>query len=67
MKLKIGLLAAVSVSARLATAATAQVDPPEPQASQTRPAAAAPAAAVSEVVVTAQRLNAARFFFYDRV
>ena len=63
MKLKIGLFAAVGALASLASAATAQVDPAAPQASQVsspRPAAAPPSAAVSEVVVTAQRLNAAR-------
>ena len=64
---KPGLLAAASVFALSATAAVAQVDPGAPQASavQAKPAAAAPAAAaaspsVAEVVVTAQRLNAAR-------
>ncbi len=72
MKLKIELFAAVSALACIATAAVAQVDPATPQSSQVAPAnapangptaataTAAPAGAVSEVVVTAQRLNAAR-------
>ena len=72
MKLKIGLLAAVGASACLAATAAAQVDPAAPAASQLKPGrkpvaaaaaptnAAPPSAAVSEVVVTAQRLNAAR-------
>ncbi|WP_174299230.1 TonB-dependent receptor [Caulobacter sp. S45] len=64
MKLKIGLLAAVSALGCVTTA-VAQVDPATPQSSQVKPGPAAvgaspPAGAVSEVVVTAQRLNAAR-------
>jgi outer membrane receptor for ferrienterochelin and colicins len=69
MKLKITLLGAASALTLLASAAHAQVDAGAPRASQVGPgqigmasAAPAPAAsdAVSEVVVTAQRLDQAR-------
>ena len=64
---KLALLAAASAFAMVATTASAQVDPGAPQASSVgrgaiTPAvgASAPNGSVSEVVVTAQRLNTAR-------
>ena len=67
MSSRVGLLAAVSAFALIATSAVAQVDPGAPQASSVgrgliTPATSTPDStnAVSEVVVTAQRLNAAR-------
>ena len=69
MRSKLRLIAAASAFALSATTAMAQVDSGAPQASQAQPssAATAPPAApkglsdsASEVVVTAQRLNAAR-------
>jgi outer membrane receptor for ferrienterochelin and colicins len=67
MRMKLGLLGAVSLVAVSATAAAAQVDPGAPRASTVErgvvTASGEPEAAAntsSEVVVTAERLNAAR-------
>ncbi len=64
---RVGLLAAASAFSLIATMAAAQVDPGAPQASTVNrgftPTTSEPATktnAVSEVVVTAERLNAAR-------